>query len=886
MKREETINFVVVVFFIIGFFLLILSTESVTGFSVHDLELEEIDEADVILTLKDNSFYSDKDTVKSQQDKFVKLNNLKSKKNYDNINAIALRVNQNDIKKIIKDKNLKSISLDKKFKLLLDSSKNVVEVDRVWDKLVDGVNLTGSGSVCVLDTGVDYNHTDLIERVVLGPDYVNDDSDPMDDHGHGTHVGGIISSQNEIYKGIANGGNIIAVKVMDSGGGGVESDILAGIDWCINNKDLYNISVISMSIGTSQLFSEECDSLDPPFTNLVNEAVNQGMIVVSAAGNDYSSSSLPLPACISNIISVGAVDDSDNIASFSNSADFLDLLGPGISITSSYLGNSFKTYSGTSMATPHVSAAVLIVEQYAELENLNVSVIDVLKNSGVNVLDGRNGLEFPRINIFRALISLDSFEPELNSYFTPLEVYNDKNVTLSSGVSDTFLDSVWLELKNETYYVNSYVLSNLSIGENITFRFSANDSSGNIGAGEDKSFIVLDGKPVLNNIEKLTAKIGYEFNYNIIVIDPTNDSLNYSDDSELFDIGDTGLISFTPSEVSNSTVNISVSDGKHLVSDIFDLEVILNNSAPEIVSYLPDNLSFEINENESVLFSIVKEDLDDIGLSVGWYLDESLVSNQDNYTFVSDYTSSGNYNVTVIASDGIDSDSISWNMVVNDINLAPEFIGLIENISFDENTNYNLNLSEYFVDLDDALNYNMSLVDNISFVDGVIISDINFSGVRDVRFYGCDEIVCADSGLIEILVNNVAVCGDGLIEGEEECDGSFNNSCVDFDYDGGSLGCLECKFDFSSCTITPPSGGSAPSGGGGTPINDDNSEEITVEEKTATVKEDVKAEEDKPFEGEVVKEEVKPKGSVVRRVFVGIGDFFKNIWYKILSVVK
>lgn len=882
MKTDKVINLFVILIFIFGFLLLYsLDVKEITGFSVKDIDSFEIDgEIDVIITLKDNSMYSEKDNIKSQQDKFVKLNDLEKENDYDNINAIAVKLDKDSLERIKKDSNVESITIDQMFKISLGSSKSVIGADLIWDKIFNGENLIGKGSVCVLDTGAYFSHANL-GSVINGYDFVNDDSDASDDNGHGTHVSGIIVSDDSTNKGIAYGGNVLAVKVMNSGGSGSGSDIIAGIDWCINHRDEYNISVISMSIGSDTLFDEVCDDAYPELTSIINEAVLNGILVVSSSANDHSSTSLALPACISNCTSVGAVDDSSSVASFSNSANFLDMLATGVSITSTKNGGGFVSMSGTSMAAPHVSASVLLIKQYANLGVFDLK--NVLISTGDDVLDGRNGLTFPRLNVFKALVSLDSFEPILS--FDINDVYDDKEQNLYAEAEDTFLDSIWVEVDGANYS-NGYVMNGLSINDEISFTFYANDSAGNLNSSSG-NFVVLDGTPVLENIERLVGVVNKEFNYDVSASDPTEDVLDFSDDTELFDI-DSGLISFTPSleDAGNYTININVSDGYHLVSDEFVLEILANNTAPSIVDYNPDSLNAEINENESLEFSVVGYDADNTSLDYNWYLDSSLVSESDSYNFVSDYSSSGEYNITIVVSDGIESDSLKWGLAVNDVDLVPVYLGGIDDMSFDENTNYSLNLSDNFADLDgDDLSYNISITENMSFDGEKLIPKSDFVGLEEVQFYGCDSAEnCGESSLIDILVNNVVVCGDGVREGAEKCDLSDLNgkTCLDFDYNSGSLSCdADCRFDYTGCVISSSGGGGTPSGGGGTPIKNDFDEGIQVEEKSEEVEQEVKAGEEKKgeevFTGSGIKE-MKPKSSRFRRLWEAIKDFFRSIF--------
>jgi subtilisin family serine protease len=187
----------------------------------------------------------------------------------------------------------------------------------------------------------------------------------MDENGHGTHVSGIIAGNDSIITGIAPDAKIVAVKALGSSGLGYESDIIAGIDYCISHADEYNISVISMSLGGNKLYNDYCDSSELEFSYMINEAVSAGISVVVATGNNGSSSSILSPACIYGATRVGSSLKSDNeLSSFSNRWDLDMLIAPGSDIYSSYLGNTYVYMSGTSIATPMVSGAVAILNQY------------------------------------------------------------------------------------------------------------------------------------------------------------------------------------------------------------------------------------------------------------------------------------------------------------------------------------------------------------------------------------------------------------------------------------------------------------------------------------------------------------------------------------------
>ncbi|MBU1622227.1 MAG: S8 family serine peptidase, partial [Nanoarchaeota archaeon] len=179
---------------------------------------------------------------------------------YSIINGFSGKVTRAGLEKLKNDPQVKEVHLNRVLYTTLATSIPQINADDVWNLSVNGYNITGEGeTVCVIDTGVDYTHTDLgnctnttfldgtCSKVIGGYDYANNDADPMDDNGHGTHVSGIVSSTNSIYRGVAPNSKIVALKVCTSGGSCSTDNVIAGIDWCVNNASLFNISVISIS---------------------------------------------------------------------------------------------------------------------------------------------------------------------------------------------------------------------------------------------------------------------------------------------------------------------------------------------------------------------------------------------------------------------------------------------------------------------------------------------------------------------------------------------------------------------------------------------------------------------------------------------------------------
>jgi subtilisin family serine protease len=190
----------------------------------------------------------------------------------------------------------------------------------------------------------------------------------MDDNSHGTHVAGIIGSNDSYYKGMASGAKLLVAKVLNASGKGSDSDVIAGIDWCLNNS----AQIISMSLGGDRYLGT-CD--EDPVAQAVNNAVNSGVAVVASAGNS-GQYGLGTPACASGSIAVGATDKTNNVVGFSSKGSELDIVAPGYKIKSTIPGNWWSNKSGTSMSAPHVSGVIaLMLEANPLLSVTNIKKI-------------------------------------------------------------------------------------------------------------------------------------------------------------------------------------------------------------------------------------------------------------------------------------------------------------------------------------------------------------------------------------------------------------------------------------------------------------------------------------------------------------------------------
>lgn len=299
------------------------------------------------------------------------------------IDGFAATMTAAQIRGLLKVPGLFRIEEDFKVEVLLNAATSDFGVLAARnDFAVDG---SGIG-VCIIDTGVDAGHEQLNDgKVVDFVDFVQGQTAPYDNHGHGTHVTAIAAgdgtggSQAATYKGVAPGAAIYAAKVLDGSGSGSESDVISGVEWCADSaRDSVGpgVRILSLSLGSTG----SSDGLDA-LSQAVNAAVADGKVVVVAAGNAGSSpGTIGSPGAAEDAVTVGAAAEwsaapaaanhSEGIylASFSSRGPTADdrlkpdIVSPGVSITSAEAnsGSGYVTWSGTSMATPFVSGTLAL----------------------------------------------------------------------------------------------------------------------------------------------------------------------------------------------------------------------------------------------------------------------------------------------------------------------------------------------------------------------------------------------------------------------------------------------------------------------------------------------------------------------------------------------
>jgi subtilisin family serine protease len=332
------------------------------------------------------------------------------------------------------DPDVISIEEDVAVHPLLAESTAIVGATTTWS-----AGYTGSGwTVAILDTGVDKSHSFLGGKVVSEACYSNAgglgggtslcpggassstasgsglNCSGYDGCSHGTHVAGIAAGSGSSFDGVAPAAGVIAVQVFtgfpasDPICGGpacalsFTSDQIAGLERVLALRNTFNIAAVNMSLGGGRFVDQSsCDAANSSRKAIIDNLRSAGIATVIASGNDGFADALGAPSCISSAVSVAATTKSNEVWSFSNTASFLSLLAPGSSITSSVPGG-FSSFSGTSMAAPHVAGAWALLKQRQPSASVT-EILTALRNTGVMVTDPLSNLAFPRIRVDQAI---------------------------------------------------------------------------------------------------------------------------------------------------------------------------------------------------------------------------------------------------------------------------------------------------------------------------------------------------------------------------------------------------------------------------------------------------------------------------------------------------
>jgi subtilisin family serine protease len=371
-------------------------------------------------------------------------------------------------------------------------------------------------AIAIVDTGVDYTHVRLggggfpNSKVLGGYNFGDDNPDPLPDtQAHGTCCAGIAAGDfgtvGDYIGGVAYAAKLYALKITSGSSGSAQtSAIVSSWDWCVTHKNdnsKYPILVISTSFGGGQYWAT-CDSASPSMTAAANNAAAAGITVLASSGNDGYCDSIQSPACISSIISVGAVYDAafgdfypcvdsdscvqkistmgclsgfycvdptaaDKVASFANMASFLSLLAPGnqcytldISGPSGYsTGDYYDSFGGTSAASAYAAGSAAILHSAAKaLRGTYLTPAEVkarLINFGDNITDPKVAITKPRLNLERAIQGLTN--PVLNFAWARLKGGNG-----NQSVDPDECNDLWVAVRNDGYGAATNIFATLS----------------------------------------------------------------------------------------------------------------------------------------------------------------------------------------------------------------------------------------------------------------------------------------------------------------------------------------------------------------------------------------------------------------------------------------
>ncbi len=238
-------------------------------------------------------------------------------------------------------------------------------------------NADGTGvTVYIIDTGINFTHAEYSGRATTGVDEITAGGTAADCNGHGSHVSGTVGGTTY---GVAKKVKLVAVRVLDCNGSGSTSGVIAGIDWVTGNRVLP--AAANMSLGGG--FSATLNSA-------VDRSTAAGVTYAIAAGNSTADACNSSPASASTSITVGATDINDAFASFSNYGSCVHINGPGVNITSAWIGSNTatNTISGTSMATPHVAGTAALYLQVNPAATASQVRSALTSNATPNVISG------------------------------------------------------------------------------------------------------------------------------------------------------------------------------------------------------------------------------------------------------------------------------------------------------------------------------------------------------------------------------------------------------------------------------------------------------------------------------------------------------------------
>ncbi len=320
---------------------------------------------------------------------------------FHHINIISGWVPVERISELLDVPGVVFLTHNSEVRALMDGSRSEHHVEpQVWDMGYKGEGV----AVAIIDTGIDGKHLGLDDfddnpatydpKIVAfydaigAPDVTDGSTEPYDDHGHGSHCAGITSgtgdgSDGKKYAGMAPAGSLVGVKVLDGAGSGSFDQVMAGMEWTIDNQEKFNIRAASMSLGGVWLI-ELTQQQEERLTHLANEMVAHGIALCIAAGNSGTYGSIGTPGAAKDVITVGATEHDRELAIYSSKGPTHEgeikpnvaAIGSNVWSVQANSYNGYTSMSGTSMATPNVAGmAALMLQANPDLHPLMVRSI-------------------------------------------------------------------------------------------------------------------------------------------------------------------------------------------------------------------------------------------------------------------------------------------------------------------------------------------------------------------------------------------------------------------------------------------------------------------------------------------------------------------------------
>ena len=421
---------------------------------------------------------------------------------FRSINALAVDIGVAGLESVLRRPEVMRIDLDVGGRGHLAEAVPLVGIE----SLRDTSGLTGYGiKVAVIDTGLDTDHPDLAANIVdeaCFADVCPDGPDRAEDnHGHGTNVAGVIASAGNVAPiGAAPDVSLVAVKAMDSNNEFSSSSIiLNALDYVIN--DVPDLDIVNMSLGSWDLFSDDCDtaaSWTIAYANAVSTLRANGVLSFASSGNESDTERMTAPACVSNVISVGAVWDTslgngvtsfctdtehetDLVTCFTNSSATTDIMAPGAPMTSTGNSGGTSTYYGTSQATPLVAGCAALVKQSSASLTPD-QVENRLKTSSVMVSVPASGRSYPRLDCFEAVLGNNtlpviSITDPVNGAFILEDTLVNIAATATDAEDGDLSNAIEWSDNGTVFATGDVVTQSFSIGTH-TLTASVTDSSG------------------------------------------------------------------------------------------------------------------------------------------------------------------------------------------------------------------------------------------------------------------------------------------------------------------------------------------------------------------------------------------------------------------------